>query len=286
MKEKNDDEQSFDEFEDEPNLHGMPETLSLLKNFRSKLKDDEIRRRELKKKVFESESTQTVSQNTNFGTQTMPQTFAKISPQMLLKLIFMLMGLLAFVVIFVWYLSAFLNGRKSNDLSNVLLKEKMSEIKDLDNQIRECRNHNQNLLRELDIIEKKMAATNPATSSIETWSWATSMVQEWFLDFYSRMKFTLPESDYSSTKSENIYSTLAVGVMNAYLAASLVFEFLQWMRYIIRIDRQPVLMIPFLIICFLFSILIHSANSSVQISYLLSCVSFFVMLILSIFIGS
>ena len=144
MKEKNNDEQSFHEYEDEPNLHGMPETLSLLKNFRTKLKDDEIKRRERKKKVFESESTQTLAQN-----------FAQISPKMLLKLIFIQMCMLAFVTIFVWYLSAFVNGRKNNDLSNLIFKEKLNELRDLEKQMKECRTQNEYLVGEIRVIENQ-----------------------------------------------------------------------------------------------------------------------------------
>ena len=287
MKEKNDDEQLFHEYEDEPNLHDMPETLSLLKNFRTKLKDDELRRRELKKKVFKSESTQTVGQNTNFATQTGAENLAKISPKMLLKLIVIQMCMLGFVTIFVWYLSAFLNGRKNDDLSNLLLKEKMTEIQDLEKQIRECRHQYNNLLREIDQIERQADATKfatsfDATSLMETWTWAKVMVFKWYSDFYLRLDATLPELGNSSTKSENQFFELAVGVMNAYLAVLLVFvtaiPILD--RRFDRIDRRPVLMIPVILTCSSISVLIHFANSSVQISPLSSSVSFFLMIII------
>ena len=295
MTEKIDDELSLHEYEDEPNLHGMPETLSLLKNFRTKLKDDEIRRRELKKKVFISESIQTITQNTNFSTQTAAENVVKISPKMLLKLIFILMCLLAFVVIFVWYLSAFLNRRKNDDLSNLLLKEKMTEIQDLEKQIRECRHQYNNLLREvrLDQIKrqadaKKSATSYDATSLMEIWTWAKSMVSKWYSDFYLSLDATLPEIDNLSTKSENQVFELSVGVMNAYLAVLLVFATAIPIldRRFDRIDRRPVFMIPFILTCCLISVLIHFANSSVQISPLSSFASFFLMIIIMLLLSA
>lgn len=167
MEEKNDDKQSFGEFKDEPNLYGMPETLSLLKNFRSKLKDDEIRRRELKKKVFESKSSQYICQNTHLSTQTVPQNIIQISPKMLLKLIFISMCSLAFVTIFVWYLSAFVNGRKNNDLTNLVLQEKLNDLKDLERQMNECRNQNEYLLGELRVIENQCDITRQSEPNDE-----------------------------------------------------------------------------------------------------------------------
>ena len=292
MTEKIDDELSLHEYEDEPNLHGMPETLSLLKNFRTKLKDDEIRRRELKKKVFISESIQTITQNTNFSTQTAAENVVKISPKMLLKLIFILMCLLAFVVIFVWYLSAFLNGRKNDDLSNLLLKEKMTEIQDLEKQIRECRYDYNNLLREIDQIKWQADATKSATSFdatsfvatslMETWTWAKVMVSKWYSDFYLSLDATLLEIDNSTAKSDNKLFELAVGVMIAYLA---LFLFIVFLRTIPRwaaeyfLSGPLVCMIQIILTCYLLTIMIHSFNWIVQISPLISCASFFVMLV-------
>ena len=273
MKEKNNDEQSFHEYEDEPNLHGMPETLSLLKNFRTKLKDNEIKRRELKKKVFESKSTQTVAQN-----------FAQISPKMLLKLILIQMCMLGLVTIFVWYLSAFINGRKNDDLSNLILKEKLDELKDLQKEVKECRNTNEYLLNENRRIGQQIAALKPTASLIETWSWASSMISKWFSDFYSSLDATILELDNSLTTTESELLKLTVGVMNAFFAIFTVGVVIDLTP--MRRSSSPMMLLVALPLWFSFTIMIHFLNSSVQISSLSTCASMVVMTIIMLILGA
>ena len=279
MEEKNDDEQSSDEFEDEPDLHGMPETLSLIKNFRSKLKDDEIRRRELKKKVFESKSSQYICQNTNLSTQTMPQNIIQISPKMLLKLIFIsMLFLFAFVTIFVWFLSAFVNGRKTHDLSNFMLKEKLNELKDLQKEMKECRKANEYLLNENRIIGQQLGATKPTNLLLETWSWTLSLVSKWFSDFHASLHSTLPEFDNSLLSTESKLLKLAVGVMNAFFAAIIVVHLIEMPP--IRRSSSTMQALVALPLWFSFTIMIHFLNSSVQITSLSTSASIVVILII------
>ena len=237
MKEKADVE-FIAENEAEPNLHGMPETLSLLKNFRTKLKEDEIRRRELKKKIFESESTQTVGQNTDFGTQTAAQNFAQISRKMLLKLIFILMCSLSFVTIFVWHLSAYVNSRKNDDLSDFVIKEKINELKVLKEQMQACQNHNDFLLGEIHMIEKQ------------------------FDD-------TIQVFDSATTKSTNRFYQIAISAGNALITLVIVVQLMK------AFDRKCQSFVEF-IICMLYwcslAISLHYVNSTVEISPILSCV--------------
>ena len=284
MKEKNDDEQSFDESEVEPVLDGMPETLSLLRNFRKKLKHDEIRKRELKKKVFETESTQTISANKNLSTQTMAQNLARISPIMLLKLVFIQMCLLALVSIFIWYLSAFINGRKNNDLSNIILKEKLNELKELEKQMKEYRNKNEYLLNENRILGEQIVSTKPTTSWTEIRSWATSLFPKSFpksfSDMYSNLDAIIPEFENSLTKSKNQLFFIAVGMMNVFLAfffASFIAGLL-FGSTTIRHSSLSVKMLVYISLWCAFTVMISLLNPTVQISPLSSCVSVFLII--------
>ena len=123
----NDHENDFD---NKPNLHDMPRTLSLLENYRTKLKENEIRRRDLKKKIKVSESSQTEVTSR-----------LQISQKMALKLVFMIIFALTFVTIFVWHISAYVHTRRHDD--------KLNELKNLKDEMTQCQNRNDYLLREI-----------------------------------------------------------------------------------------------------------------------------------------
>ena len=128
---------------------------------------EEIRRRQLRN--MKSESTQT-------ETQSLAQICAQISPKLALKFVIILICILSCIVLFVWriYLSVYVNAqneklsvyvnlqnekfenlkskmtecqnqndylRRSYDVSDLLLKEKLNEFDDMKLQIHECRNY-------------------------------------------------------------------------------------------------------------------------------------------------
>ena len=117
---------------------------------------EEIRRRQLRN--MRSESTQT-------ETQSLTQICAQISPKLALKFLIILICILSGIGLFVWriYLSEYVNAqnekfenlkskmtecqnqndylRRSYDVSDLLLKEKLYEFEDMKLQIHECRNY-------------------------------------------------------------------------------------------------------------------------------------------------
>ena len=139
----NDDENI--KFDKEPSLYDMPKTSSLLENFSMKLKEDEIRRRKLKKIVKVTESSQTES-----------TCLFQISHRMALKLTFILTCALAVVTIFVWHLSAYVNACKNDDLSDLHFKEKLDELKDLKSEMEKCNNKNEFLMGQIRMIDHEL----------------------------------------------------------------------------------------------------------------------------------
>ena len=132
---------------------------------------EEIRRRQLRN--LKSESTQT-------ETQSLAQICAQISPKLALKFVIILLCISSCIVLFVWriYLSVYVNAqneklsvyvnlqnekfenlkskmtecqnqndylRRSYDVSDLLLKEKLNEFDDMKLQIYECRNYHDDL---------------------------------------------------------------------------------------------------------------------------------------------
>lgn len=213
------------ESEKEPSLHDMPKTSSLLENFRMKLKEDEIRRRELKVvKVAEFSQTESTC-------------LFQISHRMALKLTFILTCALAFVTIFVWHLSAYVSARRNDELSDLLLKEKLDELKNLKSEMQNCNDKNEFLMGEIRMMENQLHET----------------VQVF---------------DNSITKSRNKFFEFTVAVMNAIISYALIALTMKVMKIQKPKSRKVVIVTSLMLDLFwcLTAILIHFLNSYVDLS--------------------
>ena len=223
------------DFDNETNLYDMPRTSSLLENYRPKLKENEIRRRELKKRIKVSESSQTEITS-----------FFQISHKMALKLVFIIIFALAFVTIFVWHISAYINARRHDDLTNIFMKGKLDELENLKNEMRQCQNANGHLLREIQKLEEQFDVT------VEVF-------------------------DGLNSKSENIFFQIAVSILNAFFTCYTLLTGTKIVDKKVKMSRSTRRAAEFImyIVWGLCVILIHYLNSKVDISLYISCTPIF-----------